>query len=131
MQVQVDVVSILTEKVDIFTLDLFSLLLPLLAALLNCKTERLGLPARLLSLPLPFSLSLFTHLPIYISSSLLLPYLYLSLSTHLPIHLCVPSFHQPFSLSHSHTAYLTLCLFLSLPTYVSPSFSPPRLSLSL
>ncbi|CAA6658430.1 unnamed protein product [Spirodela intermedia] len=38
--VQVDVISTLTEKIELFTLDLFSLLLPLLAGLLSSKTER-------------------------------------------------------------------------------------------
>ncbi|WOL12970.1 katanin p80 WD40 repeat-containing subunit [Canna indica] len=38
--VQVDVISILKEKNDIFTLDLFSIMLPLLVALLNSKVER-------------------------------------------------------------------------------------------
>lgn len=40
MQVQVDVINILKEKTDIFTLDLFSLLLPLFFGLLSSKVER-------------------------------------------------------------------------------------------
>lgn len=40
VQVQVDVISTLTEKIELFNLDLFSLLLPLLAGLLDSKTER-------------------------------------------------------------------------------------------
>lgn len=38
--VQVDVISVLTEKIDLFNLDLFSCLLPMLAGLLSSKTER-------------------------------------------------------------------------------------------
>ncbi|XP_078436767.1 katanin p80 WD40 repeat-containing subunit B1 homolog KTN80.3-like [Wolffia australiana] len=38
--VQVDVISVLTENVEIFTLELFSLILPLLSDLLTSKTER-------------------------------------------------------------------------------------------
>ncbi|KAH7675836.1 Microtubule severing protein katanin p80 subunit B (contains WD40 repeats) protein [Dioscorea alata] len=38
--VQVDVISILIEKTRLFTLDLFTCLLPMLAGLLNSKTER-------------------------------------------------------------------------------------------
>ncbi|KAM0943946.1 putative transcription factor WD40-like family [Dioscorea sansibarensis] len=38
--VQVDVISILIEKTRLFTLDLFTCLLPVLAGLLNSKTER-------------------------------------------------------------------------------------------
>ncbi|XP_020258795.1 katanin p80 WD40 repeat-containing subunit B1 homolog [Asparagus officinalis] len=38
--VQVDVISVLLEKVDLFTLDIFSCLLPLLLGLLNSKADR-------------------------------------------------------------------------------------------
>ncbi|XP_010905604.1 katanin p80 WD40 repeat-containing subunit B1 homolog KTN80.4 isoform X1 [Elaeis guineensis] len=38
--VQVDLISILKEKIDLFTLELFSCLLPLLVGLLNSRTER-------------------------------------------------------------------------------------------
>ncbi|XP_020589436.1 katanin p80 WD40 repeat-containing subunit B1 homolog [Phalaenopsis equestris] len=38
--VQVDLVSVLRGKIDLFTLDLFSCLLPLLHGLVNSKTER-------------------------------------------------------------------------------------------
>ncbi|KAJ0966002.1 hypothetical protein J5N97_027140 [Dioscorea zingiberensis] len=38
--VQVDVISILMDKTGLFTLDLFTCLLPMLAGLLNSKTER-------------------------------------------------------------------------------------------
>lgn len=38
--VQVDVISALVEKIHLFTLDIFSCLLPLLSGLLNSKTER-------------------------------------------------------------------------------------------
>ncbi|KAG6517752.1 hypothetical protein ZIOFF_021150 [Zingiber officinale] len=38
--VQIDVINILKEKIDLFTLDLFSLLLPLFVSLLSSKIER-------------------------------------------------------------------------------------------
>lgn len=40
MQVQADVVTVLLEKMDCLTLDLFSCLLPVLLGLLDSKTER-------------------------------------------------------------------------------------------
>lgn len=40
VQVQADVVSGIVEKLDIFTLDLFSCLLPVLLGLLDSKIER-------------------------------------------------------------------------------------------
>ncbi|MED6182782.1 hypothetical protein PIB30_031886 [Stylosanthes scabra] len=40
MQVQADVISVLVEKMEILTLDLFSSLLPVLIGLLDSKTER-------------------------------------------------------------------------------------------
>lgn len=39
-QVQADVASVLMEKMDIITLDLFSCLLPVLLGLLDSKVER-------------------------------------------------------------------------------------------
>ena len=40
MQVQADVISVLIEKMEILTLDLFSILLPVLTGLLDSKIER-------------------------------------------------------------------------------------------
>lgn len=40
MQVQADVISVLVEKMEILTLDLFSYLLPVLMGLLDSKIER-------------------------------------------------------------------------------------------
>lgn len=40
MQVQADVVSVLMEKMEILTLDLFSCLLPVLMSLLDSNLER-------------------------------------------------------------------------------------------
>lgn len=40
VQVQADVISVLLEKMDILTLDLFSCLLPVLLGLLDSKIER-------------------------------------------------------------------------------------------
>lgn len=40
MQVQADVISVLVEKMEILTLDLFSCLLPVLTGLLDSKIER-------------------------------------------------------------------------------------------
>lgn len=39
-QVQADVVSVLLERMDIITLDVFSCLLPVLVGLLDSKVER-------------------------------------------------------------------------------------------
>ena len=40
IQVQADVISVLMEKMEILTLDLFSCLLPVLLGLLDSKVER-------------------------------------------------------------------------------------------
>ena len=40
MQVHADVISVLIEKMDVLTLDLFSCLLPVLVGLLDSKIER-------------------------------------------------------------------------------------------
>lgn len=40
VQVQADVITVLLEKMDVLTLDLFSCLLPVLVGLLDSKTER-------------------------------------------------------------------------------------------
>lgn len=40
LQVQGDLISILKEKLDLLNLETFSCLLPILAGLLNSKTER-------------------------------------------------------------------------------------------
>lgn len=40
IQVQADVISVLVDKMDVLTLDLFSCLLPVLVGLLDSKIER-------------------------------------------------------------------------------------------
>lgn len=40
LQVQADVISVLMEKMEILTLDVFACLLPLLVGLLDSTTER-------------------------------------------------------------------------------------------